>query len=487
MQKSIETAPGVDAGVSVRPQRKKRRPYRHVLCVYPYRGDDRTGSGWPPLGLEIVAAALQPYAEDIDVIDLRHEHREAGAFVRDETDLVCFSVNWECQVDFVRAQISSVPPEVLTVVGGRHATEDPEGWLAACPNVDVLVRGDGEDIVADISDGRPLEQIDGISFRRDGKIVHNSAGRSAPVRNTLYPRRGLRHYTYTLDLGGVKGRRFDTVASSRGCPFNCRFCSFSRNPWGTKRAWSARSPESVVREIEQSDADIIGFLDDIFTHDVDRVAAICDLLVARGVRKRYAVNARIEIARRPDILRKMQDAGFSLLLLGIESAQDSTLRSMKKGFDTAKARECFRVLRRSSMLLLGYFIVGNIGETESQMRQIVPFARELGLDLLNLCLLRNETYSGLDELIARTPGYHTAPGADKVVYSDRYSVAHLRRLQGRMLRQFYTPGQLLHVGTRALRNGLVTPGMLARIPFWLAGNGLRSLGNGKSRSAWGKG
>jgi len=461
--------------------------YQHVLCVYPYRADWRTGSGWPPLGLEIVATAIHPYAREVDIIDLRCESGDAASFVRPRTDLICFSVNWESQIGFVREQIRSVPPEILTIVGGRHATEDPEAWLSACPNVNILVRGDGEDIVDEISRGRPLEEIPGISFRRDGKLVHNRPGRSAPVQDALYPRRGLRHYTYTLDLGGVKGRRFDTVASSRGCPFNCRFCSFSLNPWGTKRAWSARSPESVVREIEQSDAEIIGFLDDIFTHDVERVAAICDLLVARGVRKRYAVNARIEIARRPDILMKMQRAGFSLLLLGIESAQDATLRSMKKGFDTAKVREYFRVLRRSSMLLLGYFIVGNIGEDEAQMRQIVPFAREIGLDLLNLCLLRNETYSGLDELIAATPGYHTAPGGDKLVYSDRYSVSHLRGLQRRMLRQFYSPGHLLHVGKRALRNGLVTPGMLARIPLWLVGNGLRSFGNGTSRSAWGKG
>ena len=82
-----------------------------------------------------------------------------------------------------------------------------------------------------------------------------------------------------------------------------------------------------------------------FTHDMDRVDRICDLILARGIRKQYVVNARLEIARRPDVLRKMERAGFLMLLLGIESAHDKTLRSMRKGFDVAKIREFCGILR----------------------------------------------------------------------------------------------------------------------------------------------
>jgi hypothetical protein len=181
----------------------------------------------------------------------------------------------------------------------------------------------------------------------------------------------------------------------------------------------------------------------------------------------------------------MERAGFSLLLMGIESAQDKTLRAMRKGFDTRKVRDYFRVLRRSRMLLLGYFILGNIGETEREMREIVPFARELGLDLLNLTVLRNETYSGLDELVAATPGYHTAPGADRTIYSDRYPVEHLRRLQRRLLLKFYSPGHVLHVLKKSLRNGFVSPAMLARVPGWLLRQVLSR--RAKIESAWGDG
>ncbi len=457
--------------------------YQHILCVYPYRVKPGGSVGWPPLGLEIIAAALEGHAEAIDIVDLRCEQGRAADFLRRDTDLVCFSVNWERQLPFVRDEIRSVPSHILTIVGGRHATEDPETWLSECPNIDILVRGDGEGTVDEISSGRALDQIAGISYRRNGQIVHNSGRQCVPASDGLYPNRRLRRHSYSLDLGGVRGRRFDTVVASRGCPFNCKFCSFSRNPWGEKRTWSARSPESVVREIEETDADIIGFLDDVFTHDPDRVSAICDLLMARGIRKRYAVNARLEIARRPDVLMKMERAGFSILLLGIESAQDRTLRSMRKGFTTSQVRDYFRVLRRSRMLLLGYFILGNIGETQAEMRQIVPFARELGVDLLNLCILRNEPYSGLDDLIARSPGYHTVPDNPRTVYSDNCSVGDLQRLQRRMLLDFYRPGRMLRVLKKGLSNKIITLGMLARLPWFLLREAARSRKGGNG--AWG--
>lgn len=470
--------------------------YRHVLCVYPYRSElGRRNGYYPPLGLEVIASALRPHFRAIDVIDLRHETGNAVDFLRPDTDLVCFSVNWDREAAFVHEQIRSIPPGIRTIVGGRHVTQNPEPWLSRFPNIDIIVRGDGEEVIEEILGDRPLEDIAGISYRAadpgparlpptdrtpiQGRLVHNPVRQYGPARDDLYPDRGLRRYSYTFDQGGLKGESFDTVISSRGCPFNCTFCSFSRNPWGGKRAWSARSPESVVDEIEKIDANVIAFVDDNFTHDMDRVAAICDLLVARGIRKRYGVNARVEIARRPDVLRKMERAGFSMLLLGIESAQDKTLRSMRKGFNTRQLRELFRVLGKSPMLLFGYFIVGNIGETEEEMLQIAPFARELGLDIIQLTTLRNERYSGLEQLVASNPGYHVAPNG--LVFSDGYSSDHLRRIRARIHRKFYGPGQALQILRKTMANGGPPLQVIARVPRFLVGEALAHRRRKKAR------
>ena len=118
------------------------------------------------------------------------------------------------------------------------------------------------------------------------------------------------------------------------------------------------------------------------------------------------------------------------------------------------------MLGKSPMLLFGYFIVGNIGETEEEMLQIAPFARELGLDIIQLTTLRNERYSGLEQLVASNPGYHIAPNG--LVFSDEYSSDHLRRIRRRIHRKFYGPGQILQILRKGIGNGAPPLRVLAR-------------------------
>ncbi|HDY65144.1 MAG TPA: hypothetical protein ENH84_02780, partial [Phycisphaerae bacterium] len=177
---------------------EKPRVFQHVLCVYPYRRELNTAGFFPPLGLECIAAVIEPYASRVDIVDLRKETGETKDFLRAETDMVCFSVNWDRDTEFMREQIRSVPPGVFTLVGGRYATEDPEYWLSAFPNVDVVVRGDGEEATEEFCQARPLEQISGLSFRKDGLIRHNPIRRLDRVRDDFYPNRRLRRYTYEL-------------------------------------------------------------------------------------------------------------------------------------------------------------------------------------------------------------------------------------------------------------------------------------------------
>ncbi len=417
------------------------------------------------MGLEHIGAVIEPHAHKLDIIDLRKEDRRTADFMRPQTDMVCFSTNWNLETEFVRQEILSVPPGVFTVLGGRHVTGDPEGWFSACPNIDVIVRGDGEEIMEDFLRGVPLKEIAGLSFRKNGKVYHNPIRSLAAVRDNLYPNRNLRRYTYEVAVENISiGVGIDTLSGSRGCPYNCTFCSFSRNPWGEKRNWSGRSPESIVEELTQIKAPVVAFTDDLFTYDMDRVGRICDLILARNIRKKYLINARLEIARRPDVLRKMEKAGFAMLLLGVESAHDKTLRAMRKGFNTAKIRKYFNVLRDLPMILHGYFILGNIGESIAEMEQIIPFAHELGIDTLGLSVLRNTPHSGLDELVAKSPGYHIAP--DGKIYSDHCSLKELNLLRRLLYREFYTSRQMLRVLKKSYNSGLLRllPQFLFRMP-----------------------
>jgi radical SAM superfamily enzyme YgiQ (UPF0313 family) len=329
----------------------------------------------------------------------------------------------------------------------------------------MVVRGDGEEAMEEICEDQPLERLTGLSFRRSGRIIHNPNRSPGPVKDDLYPNRHRRRYSYEISFEGVStGVHIDTLSSSRGCPYNCTFCSFSRNPWGEKRGWSARSPESVVEELAQIEAPIVGFTDDLFTLKMDCVERICDLIIERKIRKKFLINARLEIARYPEILRKMEKAGFVLLMLGIESTCDRTLRSMGKGFDTQRIREYCKVLRHSSMVLHGYFILGNIGESVEEMLQIPSFAHELGLDTIAISTLRASPHSGLEELVANNPGYKIAH--DGKVYSDMCSGKELRQLRRRIHKEFYCPRQVLQLLRKGVDNGALRllPGALIRSP-----------------------
>jgi anaerobic magnesium-protoporphyrin IX monomethyl ester cyclase len=427
--------------------------FRHVLCVYPYPRTRSSKTAFPPLGLEYVAAALGPYAERIELVNFRHQRTPGTrALLRPETDLVCYSINWPAKFELIERDINSLPPGVLTILGGRTATDNPRRWLEACPNVDAVVCGDGEQAIAELAAGRPWPEIAGLVCRGDdGQLAFNPPRPNAPLDDELMPARRLRPRPYYLTSKGIStGLKIDQVAGSRGCPFNCKFCSFSLNPWGVKRRWTPRSPASIVREIEQIDADLIMFVDDVFTHQPDRVVEICDLLLAKGIRKNYIVNARLEIADRPDVLRKMEQAGFLSLLVGVESTQDATLRSMGKGFTIAQVRRWFEVLRQSKMVINAYFIVGNIGETEEQMLSTASFARSLGVDLVHVSRLRCEPYTPLRELVRQTPGYHI--DAEGYVYRDDCSADRIAELRKQIDRQFHTPRHVAGVVRKLWRH-----------------------------------
>ena len=465
------------------------RVFRHVLCVYPYRRMGSSLTTFPPLGLEYIAAALRPHAERIDLINFRHERTPSTQpFLRPETDLVCYSINWRKDLALIRDDINALPAGMMIILGGRTATEDPGSWLDACPNADAVVCGDGERAIAEIAEGRPWSEIAGLCRRADdGQVLHNPPRANAPLDEDLPPARDLRRHPYYLTTKGVStGAKVDMVAGSRGCPYNCKFCNFAVNPWGVKRRWAPRSPRSIVGEIEKIDASIIFFVDDIFTHQPDRVAEICDLLIARKIHKHYIVNSRLEIAERPDVIRKMEQAGFIVLMVGVESTQDATLASMGKGYTVEQVRQWFSVLRRSKMLINAYFIVGNIGETEEQMLSTAPFARSIGASLIHVSRLRNEPYSGLGELVEQTPGYHV--DSRGFVYSDQYSSAHIANLRKKIDRQFHS---LLHVAAVVvklmmilnwrvkLKAALTLPGFLATL---LATQAIRKIRKRRKRT-----
>ena len=286
----------------------------------------------------------------------------------------------------------------MTILGGRTATENPRYWLEACPNVDAVVCGDGEQTMAEIAQGRPWSEIAGLAHRGpDGQVVFTRPRANVPLDDNLMPARELAPPCLLPDQQGREhgdqGRPGRRLA---GLPVQLQVLQLLHQPVGRETVLDAALAAS--RSSARSSRSTPTWSCSSTTcsrYQPDRVVAICDLLIAKGIRKHYIVNARLEIANRPDVLAKMEQAGFIALLVGVESTQDATLKSMGKGFTIEQVRERFEVLRKSKMIINAYFIVGNIGETEEQMFSTAPFARSIGVDLIHVSRLRNEPYSGL--------------------------------------------------------------------------------------------
>ena len=449
--------------------------YKNALCIYPYKTELKTVGFLPPIGLEYVASAIEDLVESLKIIDLRFEKEPLISFIEKNTDLVLVSHNWDVEEEFVKEVINSIPENITVIVGGRYATEYVNELFADISRIDGIVRGDGEEIAREIVQKGISPDIDGLSFRSNGKITHNKNRGLEPVPNDFYPNRKLRRYKYMVALEGFTSDvQLDLMLGSRGCPYNCKFCDFKFNPLGEKRKWSIRSPESVLSEIKTIEAGVIGFADDIFTADMDWVGRLCDLLIKEGIKKKYAINARLEIAKRPDVLKKMYDAGFMAFLLGIESAHDKTLTSMNKGFNTAKIREYFEVLRQFNFIYHCYFIIGNIGETRDEMMDIVNFSHELGIDTLGLSILRATKYSPLKDMVKEFGDYHIDEGSGKV-YSDRISLEELQQIRRNVNASFFTIPVILRIMKKLIIHRLLTVGRVYRIIVFTARKKIRKV------------
>ncbi|MFC1675301.1 B12-binding domain-containing radical SAM protein [Candidatus Omnitrophota bacterium] len=405
---------------------------------------------FPPTGLEYVATSAKDFVDTITLLDLRYDNDFTDIdklleFISSSIDIICVGIGWDRHFEEICQLLNRMPGNIPLVVGGYTATEKVEELFKRCPTIDIIVRGEGEETIQEILRGRALQEILGISYRQGGRVVHNLNRPLPDVDSLAVPDRSLRRNKYIMSVNGVRvgNLTFDSVLSARGCPFDCKFCTFSLNPLGQKRKYSARSVGSVVDEIQGLEAEVVLFSDDNLCVDPQRAEEICDLIIERKIRKRFIAQARIEIARHPRLLEKMVKAGFKALLLGIESPHDWILAQLNKGFNQEAIRKYFAVLRKYPIFYSGYFIYGNIGETEKEMLYIPKFAKEIGVDVIACNKLRIEKFSPLKELAQNSPGYHVTEKGE--LYSDMYSHAALKKIGRKIKFSFYTPSRYLKI------------------------------------------
>ena len=413
------------------------------------------------MGLEYIAASMKDLVGKVTLLDLRYDRtyqdlKVLNKFITDRIDLLCISIQWHSRFKQVCDFIYKLPHEICTVIGGYKATQEVECLFDRCPNIDMIVRGEGEEIIKQIVTGIPYKDIRGLSYRENGRVVHNQIHPLPDITHIPFPDRSLRKQDYHAVVHGVRvsSHTFDTILTTRGCPFKCKFCTFSLNPLGQKRSYMERPVESVIEELKTIKADTVLFSDDNFFTNPRRSEELCDLIIENNIQKTFIVQTRIDVAKHPTTLDKAEKAGIKVFLIGIESPHDWILEQLQKGIAQQQIRDAFEVLTQYNFYLHGYFIYGNIGETEKEMLYIPKFAKEIKLDSISFQKLRIEKFSPLKEVVEATSGYyyHRIGGS---VYSDRYGRKELRHIRNRIRSEFYDMAQIVHIVSKASRIGLV--------------------------------
>ncbi|MEM3150517.1 MAG: radical SAM protein [Candidatus Nezhaarchaeales archaeon] len=237
-------------------------------------------------------------------------------------------------------------PDSLVVVGGPHPTFADEDVLKSVPEVDVVVRGEGEltalELVQRFAEGEALEGVKGITYRGREGIVRNEDRELIEDLDSLpFPAYHLLPVQNYRSFG-AKEPTF-TVLTSRGCPFNCKFCvAWKMN----RRRYRVRSVKNVVEELEylvhRFKARFLSFVDDLFTISKERVKALCRAIRERSLSLVWGCETRVDMVDRETLL-EMRKAGCYWIYFGLESASQSILNSMRKGIRVEQIKRAFNL------------------------------------------------------------------------------------------------------------------------------------------------
>ena len=328
-----------------------------------------------PLELEIVAGGLSGPDRDIRIQDLSLSRRPEADFSREirgfAPDLIGFTAySNQARGVLTLADIAKRwNPNVTIIVGGVHATIAPE-YFHGCDAIDAVVRGEGGVVVAELAEamesGGPLPESDAVIPTRCERFAE-LAGKPPPplpdYSRVPRPRRDLIELSnYHCVWAGEPGERMETifpnvatVRTSVGCPHQCSFCVVHYLANGK---YIRRSPEDVVEEIAGLKQDYVYFVDDEMFIDVPRVRRIAELLLERGISKRYVSWARSDtIAKHPELFALWKKAGLSTLYVGLESMDEATLKDYNKGCDPGVNRKAVEILSELGVCLHAAFMV----------------------------------------------------------------------------------------------------------------------------------
>jgi len=298
---------------------------------------------------------------------------------------------------------ADVAPDAVRILGGVHATFLYKQVLSEAPWVDVIVRGEGEEVctalMEAIRDGRwPQDRasIKGLAYRDGDQIVANAAAGTVKDLKTIKPDWTVLDWSRYIYI--PLNTRVAIPNLARGCPFTCSFCS----QWKFWRDYRVRDPKDVVDEIEDLvENHGVGFFilaDEEPTINRKKFIEFCEELIARSLpdKVKWGINTRVtDIYRDRELLKFYRKAGLVHVSLGTEAAAQLKLDQFNKETKVEENKMAIRLLREADILVEAQFIVGLDNETSETLEETYRMAWDWQPDLANWSMYTPWPFSDL--------------------------------------------------------------------------------------------
>jgi hopanoid biosynthesis associated radical SAM protein HpnJ len=321
-------------------------------------------------------------------------------------------------------KIREVNPKIKIAFVGPHVSVLPERSLKDCPEIDFVVRKEFDYAVCEFAQGKPLEEILGISYLKNGSVVHT------PDRPEIQDLDSLPHVTeiYRRDLDVTKYNvpfllyPYVSLYTTRGCPAQCTFCLWPQTLSG--HPWRKRSTDDVAREMAKAkefwpDVREFFFDDDTFNIQKVRTVELCAKL--KPLKLTWSCTSRVTTDY--ETLKAMKEAGCRLLIVGYESGDPQILKNIKKGATVERARQFTKDCHKLGLVVHGDFILGLPGETHDTIRNTVAFAKELDVETIQVSVAH--AYPGT-ELYDYAVKNGFMVGDNKMVDEGGHQLAHIQ-------------------------------------------------------------
>ncbi len=286
----------------------------------------------------------------------------------------------------------TVNPDIVTIVGGIHFSFTPDESLQNFPEIDYIVRGEGEQTVVDLlrtvqSNGK-IDSVKGISYRKNNTVIHNPP---RPLIENLdilpYPAYHLveekvKRYHFTMMAG--RNTRYMILEGARGCEHHCSFCT-QWSHWGG--CWRTKSAKRIADEIEylhETYGGVFLWLADDNMRLGARGKAVSEALQQKPCKEDIMLFFQVrtdDIAANPDVVEKLRDVGTYWMMCGVENDSEETLKEYKKGTKTADAYAAMKILRDNDIFSQAMFVIGARRDTHESIERLRRFSMDLSPDV----------------------------------------------------------------------------------------------------------